>query len=288
MKRYAISYLLLLLCGAFLASCSDEQGTEPGNDSSPVVTIYQYTASSPYNSDNDAIFRVAANSATKEAYYLAELTDDMESRLSSLGEDAYMEYVIANGTQLSNISGDSSDDFVLTDLYGTYTITVVGVGSGKNSYSTDTFTGIDWDDVVDGTYYFYYNTTYLNYFSGLTDWTPEVTLQVCTTDETLYRFKDLYGEGLSLKINTLPDYTATDSDGTYTYVRVPAQSTPYTYGSYGTISVRDVGYWQGNDAYITSHGYEGGMYEDYSCFLLVQYYVSAGSLSYGYDYFFPN
>lgn len=287
MKRNAIIYLFALVGIALMAACSDEQGTEPGTDSLPCVTLYQYTVSAPYNSDNDASFRVAANSATREAYYLAESTDDMQSRLSSLGDDAYMDYVISNGTQLSGIAGESCADFMLTDIYGPYTITVVAVGSKRNTYVTDTFTGLDWEDVCQGEYWFYYNTTRLSAFTGLDDWTPEVTLQVCTTDETLFRFKDLYGEGYSMKITTLPDYTATDSYGTYTYVRVPSAETTYTYDSYGTIYVRDVGYWQGNDAYITSYGYEGGMYEDYTCFLCVQYYVSAGSIGYGYDYFFP-
>ncbi|MDO4164005.1 MAG: hypothetical protein Q4D56_06420 [Bacteroides sp.] len=281
MKKYIFRYFLLLLGVVVLASCKEDEGTEPGGDSSPVVTIYQYEASLPYNVDNDVVLRIAANSATTSAYYLAELTSEQEARVESLGESGYRDYVVTNGTQLSEISGSSTADLVLTDLYGEYTITVVAVGGSSSSSASVTFTGLDWSDVATGSYYFYAVTRL-----GLS--TTTTTLQVCTTDATLYRFKDLFGSGYSMKINLLTDYTATDSNGdTYTYFRIPETVTSYTYGSYGTVSVRDVGYWQGNDAYVTSYGYESGMYEDYYCFLMIQYYVSAGNLGYGYDYFVP-
>ena len=113
------------------------------------------------------------------------------------------------------------------------------------------------------------------------------TLQVCTTDANLYRFKDVFGAGYSMKIVLLPDYKATDADGEYTFFRVPRAETPYTYGSHGAVGVRDVGYWQGSDAWVTDNGYESGMYADYSCFVYVQYFVSAGNIGYGYDFFIP-
>jgi hypothetical protein len=86
----------------------------------------------------------------------------------------------------------------------------------------------------------------------------------------------------------------TDSDGKYQFFRIPVSETSFNYGNYGLVSVRDIGYWQGNDAYVTSSGYESGMYEDYSCFIAAQYYCSAGSLGYflsansNYDFFIPN
>lgn len=87
-----------------------------------------------------------------------------------------------------------------------------------------------------------------------------------------------------MKINLI-DKTATDSQGKYQFFRVPSTLTPYTYGSYGSISVSDIGYWQGNDAFVTDNGYESGMYANHNCFILIAYQVSAGALGYGYDEF---
>ena len=56
----------------------------------------------------------------------------------------------------------------------------------------------------------------------------------------------------------------------------------------GPINVRDVGYWQGNDAFVTEKGFESCLYEDYRCFMYAQYYVSKGSLGYNCDEFVPD
>lgn len=43
LKKYL--YVLVAVAGAVtLAACSADEGTEPGSDGSPVVTIYSYTA----------------------------------------------------------------------------------------------------------------------------------------------------------------------------------------------------------------------------------------------------
>ena len=271
----------MAFCAFGLVSCLDKRGTEPGNDSVPVVTVFSYAPELPYNSDNDISLRVAANSPTSEAYYLAEPAAEKETRVTSLGEDGYMDYVVANGERLSEIKGNSSTDVILTDMMGEYVITVVAVGNGTKTARSLNFTGLEWEDVVKGTYYY-------EAVAFTSDFAPsETVLQKCTSNATLYRFKDVFAEGYHLKINLLPGYTDTDSDGTYTFFRVAAQPTPFTYGSYGSVYVRDIGYWQGNDAWITDNGYESGMYEDGSCFVHMQWYVSAGSLSYGYDYFVP-
>lgn len=283
MKRIILLLSATLFATAAFVSCTEEVGTEPGNDSEPSVIIYTYEASRPNNPDNDVVLRFAANSQTTEAYYLAELTADKESRVASLGESGYMDYVVSNGTKISGISGASSADVTVTDLYGAYTITVVAVGGGAKTSREVTFTGLAWEDVVSGTYYFGVSNFILA--SGMTSTTT--TMQVCTTDSKLFRLKDLYGSGYSLKINLL-DQTGMDGSDEYTFFRVPVAETPFTYGSYGAIGVRDVGYWQGNDAYVTDYGYESGMYADYSCFLCVEYYVDAGYIGYSYDYFIPS
>lgn len=280
MKKYIEHLTFALLAMLSFTACTEEEGTEPGNDSQPSIIIYQYDASLPYNVDNDVVLRFATNNKTSEAYYLIESEDDYNSHISSMSEEDYKDYVVSNGTKIEGVSGEANVDVTVTDLYGTYVITAVAVsGNTKVSYST-TFTGLEWEDVTTGTYYF-------NAVSSLGLSPTEVVLQVCTTDDTMYRLKDLYGEGYSLKLNLI-DYQGSDADGTYQYFRIPETTTSYTYGSYGTVSVRDIGYWQDDSSYVTAGGYESGMYSDYSCFLCIQYYVSAGSLGYGYDYFIPN
>lgn len=70
------------------------------------------------------------------------------------------------------------------------------------------------------------------------------------------------------------------------FFRIPEQKLPFTYSTYGNVSIRDVGFWQGDDAYVTENGYESGIYADGSCFICEQYYVSTGSLGLAmYDYF---
>jgi len=280
MKKYIYRIFLALLATGTLASCSEDQGTEPGNDPNPMITVYQYAPAKPYNSDNDVIVRFAANSKTLEAYYLAEKTEDRIKHISSLGEEGYKEYIISNGTKLSGISGASDADVTLTGLLGEYTITAVAVNAGNRTTASTVFMGLEWDDVATGTYKS--TNTALNL--------PPVPsiLQICTTNDKLYRFKDAFGEGNHLKINML-DIKGEDADGEYRFFRVPPTETPFTYGQHGTVSVRDIGYMVSDETYVTEQGYESGMYtNDYYCFVFIQYYVGAGSLGYGYDAFIPD
>lgn len=284
MKKYIYSLFAVLFVSAAFMSCTEEEGTEPGNDSAPSIIVYQYATSRPNNPDNDVLVRFAANNKTEAAYYLVEKTEEKEARLSSLGEEGYKDYVVSNGTKINGISGASNADVTITDLYGAYTISAVAVGGNAKSMSETTFTGLDWEDVVTGTYYYRALKNLISYL-GLTS--SSTVLQVCKTDATLYRLKDVFGTGYSLKLNLI-DYQGSDDDGEYQFFRVPVTETPFTYGNYGAVSLRDIGYWQGSDSYVTDYGYESGMYSDYSCFLCVQYFVSAGHLGYGYDYFIPD
>lgn len=259
-------------------SCTVEEGTEPGNDPEPSILVYQYAASRPNNPDNDVVLRFATNAQTQSAYYLVELTETKEANIASLGEQGYMDYVVENGVQIEGASGVSNVDVTIANLYGSYTITAVAVSGNMKTSSETVFVGLDWTDVATGTYYFDLGKNFIGVESIST------VLQVCTTNPDLYRFKDLFGTGYSMKINLI-DYTGSDADGEYRFFRIPATDTPYTYGDYGEIGVRDVGYWQGNDAFVTDSGYESGMYANYNCFLCISYYVSAGTLNYGYDYF---
>lgn len=282
MKIYIYKFVLLFLVFAMVSSCKDEQGLESGHDKGPVVTVYTYAASRPNNPDNDVVLRFAVNNKTAECYYLAEKTNDKKARVATLGEQGYNDYVISNGIKLKGIAAVSVADTTITDLYGAYTITTVAVGDGQK-YSTETkFTGLDWTDVATGIYSFDNSGAKL----GITS--THTVLQVCTSDSNLYRFKDLYGKGYSLKI-TLIDYNGQDSNGKYKFFRISPQETPFLYGTTGAVvSVRDIGYWQGSDAYVTDNGYESGMYSNYNCFIMAEYYVAAGKIIYGYDYFTVN
>lgn len=282
MKKYVYSLFMVFLAVATMTSCTEDEGTEPGNDSNPAITLYQYSASKPNNPDNDVVLRFATNNRVSEVHYLAEKTEDREAYIKANGEDAYLDYVVEKGTKLTEVSGASNIDVAITDLYGEYIITAVATsGSAKTSAKT-VFTGLEWEDVVAGTYQFSEVSAPL---SGVLS-TPTV-LQICTTDANLYRFKDVFGIGYHMKINLI-NLKNTDADGEYQFFRVPVVETPFTFREHGNVSVRDIGYWQGNDAFVTEGGYESGMYTDYSCFIYVQYFVEAGNIGYDYDFFIPD
>ena len=206
MKKYIYNLFMVLLATAAMISCTDDEGTEPGNDTNPNIVLYQYKASRPNNPDNDIVLRFAANSKTTEAYYLVEKTADKDAHINSMGKDAYMDYVVSNGIKVNDISGASNADVIVTDLYGEYTITAVAVGKDSKASAETTFSGLSWTDVVTGTYYFF-NAEKL----GISPSSPTV-LQVCTTDANLYRFKDVFGAGYHLKINLI-DYKGSDDEG---------------------------------------------------------------------------
>jgi hypothetical protein len=272
MKKYLYNIMFAFVGILALTGCKEEKGTEPGTDSKPVVTVYQYAAQLPLSSDNDCIVRVAANSSVESAYYLAEKADEKTGR--NMTADAYADYVISNGKKIDNLSAGNPVDLAITDMMGDYIITVVGV-KGNTKYSTETaFKGLDWRDMAKGTYYFAKPKA-----TGKE--TAEATLQYCANVDGLYRIKDVFGPGYSLK------FTGTGSKGSnkignYEMVRVAAQKIGYTYGSYGEVSIRDVATWQNSDDYLDNQIYESGY-----CSFWVQYFVSAGSLGYGYDEFVP-
>ena len=272
MKKYFYNIMFAFVGILALTGCKEESGTEPGTDSKPVVTVYQYEAELPLSADNDCVIRVAANSSVESAYYLAEKADDKAAR--NLAPDAYADYVVSNGTKIDNLSAGNPVDLTLTGMMGDYVITVVGV-KGSTKYSTETaFKGLDWRDVTEGTYYFAKPNV-----SGKESTTA--TLQYCANVDGLYRIKDVYGKGYSLKF-TGTGMKGSDDIGGFEVVRVAAQPTGLTYGKYGAVSVRDVATWQNTDDYLDNQMYDFGY-----CYFWVQYFVSAGSLGYGYDEFVP-
>lgn len=272
MKKYFYNIMFAFIGALAFTACSEESGTEPGTDSKPVVTVYQYEAQLPLSADNDVIIRVAANSSVEAAYYLAEKADDKAGR--NMTADAYADYVVSNGKKIDNLSAGNPVDLAVTDMMGDYIITVVGV-KGNTKYSTETaFKGLDWRDIATGTYTFAKPAA-----TGMSS--NKATLQYCANVDGLYRIKDVYGAGFSLKF-TGTGMKGTDADGNFEVVRVAAQPIGKTYRDYGNVSVRDVATWQNSDDYLDNQMYDNGY-----CNFWVQYFVSAGSLGYGYDEFVP-
>ncbi|MCI7139646.1 hypothetical protein [Alistipes sp.] len=283
LKKYF--YSVLAVAGVVaLTACSADEGTDPGSDSAPAVTLYTYAPGSEYNADEDVMIRIAPNNKVAEIYYKSELTTAVQEYIAANGENAYADQVVASGTKLE---GGSTQDFVLTGLLGNYTITAVGVAeNGRKAVASTTFQGLTWTPITAGT--ITYGTL------GQLGLTPApAELQKCDVDETLYRVKDMYGKDCHLKFTVL-DLGGTDSDGsTFKFCRVANQNTGLNYGSYGAISVQDVGYWQGDESYVTGGGFDNCFYvsgpkENQLSFILY-YYVSAGYLGYqAADVFTPN
>ena len=245
LKKYF--YSVLAVAGlATLAGCSADEGTDPGSDSAPAVTLYTYTPSSEYNADEDIMIRIAPNNRVAEIYYKSELTTAVQEYIAANGESAYADQVVASGTKLE---GGTTQDVVLTQLLGNYTITVVGVASnGRKGHGFGRLPGPHLVACCQR-YGYLWNARRCG-----THPAPAV-LEKCDIDETLYRVKDMYGEGHHLKFTVLAQGgTASDGSG-FKYCRIANQSTGLSYGDYGIISVQDIGYWQGNDSFVLGGGF---------------------------------
>lgn len=267
-----------------LAACSEKLGTEPGNDPTPKATIYQYAPGEGYNSDEDVVVRFVSNGKVEKLCYLVEPADEKESFINENGEAEYAKKVLSEGLEVPSAELKSYND-TLTGLAGTYAVTAAAVSGGETILSESIFYGLSWTTLSSGTYTFAVLSD-----MGLAP--AQTEFQVCDTDPNLYRFKDVFKPGYSLKIVALPEYTNTDDYGTYTFCRVPVQDTGFTYGDYGAIGVRDIGYWQGDASYVTDGGFESCYYTDGpekgNLYICVQYYVSAGNLGYDYDSYVPD
>lgn len=290
MKKY-ISLFASLVAVLAVASCQkDKYGAVSGNDSNPFVVVNVYAPELPADPDCDAFVRVAANNVTAELYFFAEPVATKEAR--NLPEAEYPKYVIEHGKKISDtyvneFDGTIGAEFVEAQLYGKNILSVVAVGkNGASHIASQEFFGLKWTTVATGTYSFSKPAAFATVM-GSSSMTG-VELQRSDDNPDNYRFKNLFGPGKSLNIVVYPKYTATDDGGTYTFFRVPAQPTGHSYGSYGEVSIRDIGYWQGDDSYVFESGMESGMYEDYNCFIEAQLYVSEGSLGYGYSFFIPD
>lgn len=286
MRKHIDRLLLLLIPALALASCTEDVGTEPGNDGAPGLTIYAYDTTAPNDPDVDATYRVATNDKTESLYYFAE----PETSAEAASDASIAEKVVSQGTQVTlsdNVmTGGRVADVVVKNMKGKYNVYFVAVSGGKRTLSKQSFTGAEWIDVTTGTYYF---SETAQSKLGLPA-SQAATLQYLKTDPTQCRFKNLYGVGYSLKLKKTT-VTGSDKYDTFDFYRVAAQQTSFTYGSYGTISVRDLGYWQNDDSFAYNPGYGcyiyNNAYKNYAT-IIMQYFVSAGSLGYDMDSFSPD
>lgn len=270
----------MLAAAPMLWACSADEGSEPGSDPNPVVTVYCYEPSTPdLNPDNDAIVRFVTNNKATSVKYLVLPTEAANAAIKNGGEKALLDKVEAEGVKIDDIGANSYADVTIKDLHGDYTIAAVANGTSLGNRVT--FFGLDWNLVKEGV--FVYGAVGGKYAPA-----PQVeaALEVCTTDSTLYHIKNAFGEGTALRMYML-DEIGYDDDGAYTMFRVYPTITPFTYGDYGWISVRDVASWQNNTSYATNPDYCCGMYEDGYSLFCIQWYVSAGSLGLGYSAFVP-
>lgn len=147
MKKNILFLASLLLGVVLMASCSPDEGTDPGSDGAPMATVFTYSnPGSGYNSDNDVRFRVATNNRDSVVTYFAELKSAKAAR--NMTDDEYAKYVEQNGTKVS-VGVNNYKDVYITDLHGEYTITVV---SNSKIVKQFDFAGLDFKPYGTGTY----------------------------------------------------------------------------------------------------------------------------------------
>ncbi len=260
---------------AFLWSCSAEDGTEPGTATNPVVTMYSYApeASSGMNADNDLIVRFATNNAVTELYYLVEAADAANDYIDKNGTDAYMQKVVEEGSKLE-VSGAANVDETILDQHGAILVTGVACNGSNRSMAQVSFTGLDWNKVCSGQF------TANNIIPGA----KPCDLEICTTDKNLYRIKNAFRDGYSLKF-TLMGLVGTDGNGLKFYpVRVPEAQTGYSVTvdeKPSPLWVKDVAYWQEDASFATDSEYWCIMDEEFFCEFNLAWMTNVGCIAYG-------
>ena len=275
MRKYIYSILTVAMSLFTFSSCSYDDGVERGGDKDMKITLYEYSVSAPLSVDNDLHLRVCGNNLVQEVYYKVF----SETDYSQLSESAIVDKTKSEGTK-AELAEDPQNggyvaDFVVKDMVNACRIAIVGVNGNNYSFASTEFFGLQYEDICKGKYKF--ASFYEKSIGGVAP--AEVVLQKCTNKEGLYRFKDLYGTGCSLKFY-LTGETAKDKDGNvYKEIYSPSNDTPYSYDSYGQVFTRD---------YYTLNGSNiGAFYDDNYVELCMNYYVSAGSLGSAWEDFIP-
>lgn len=181
MKKYLKLFFIAAVAASF-CGCEESEGTDPGSDAAPVVTIYTNNVPDGYSSDNTVSLRVCPNNMVEKMYVYTELKDDKDAYIASNGGAAYITRVVENG---SEYKGEDTD-LVITDLEGLYATTVVAEDAGGSRLAYENiFKGVVW--VEAGRSYIYQNFVHdgVMYLSGY------VTVQR-QSDSNIFRVNDLF------------------------------------------------------------------------------------------------
>lgn len=181
MKKYLKLAFIAAVAAAF-CGCEESEGTDPGSDAAPVVTIYTNNVPDGYSSDNTVSLRVCPNNMVEKMYVYTELKDDKDAYIASNGGAAYIARVVENGTEYEG----EDTDLVITDLEGIYATTVVAEDAGGSRVAYENiFKGVVW--VEAGRSYIYQNFVHdgVMYLSGY------VTVQR-QSDSNIFRVNDLF------------------------------------------------------------------------------------------------
>lgn len=280
MKKYIFG-LMAVAAAMFMTSCSADEGTEPGNDSKAYVMTNTYSVAPPLDADADFKVRVSTNSATESAYILLEKHADYSKHIAELGQEGYNDFVVKNGGVVKGVKGQSEVDTLFYGLKGKYMATVVAVNAKGQVQAADSvsFTGITWNKVCDGKYYFSEKIAEIMGKESV-----DCELDVDANNPSSYRIKNVYGKGYNVKFKKAT-LQGTDEEGkTFNYILVPKFSTGLTYKTLGTLYMTDAYSLTSNQGLL-----DNGIYANNSIFIYAVYSVSAGNVSVQkYDEFVPN
>ena len=218
MKNIFERLALMLLSLTLFAACQEDEGTDPGHDSTPVASVYEYAVGDGYNADNDCRFRVATNSATQEVYYLAQL--DEEKKALNMTDQQYADYVVEKGTKIE-VKASSDADVYVKNLHGLYDITVVAVKGNTKTLHSFQFSGIDYKPLGQGTW-----TS--SFFSDT--WKVDVEYSAVGNR---YRIKNVYKNGYGFSFSPNGSNVTVYPNG--------AIETGYVHARYGMVSISDQG-----------------------------------------------
>lgn len=280
MKKYIFG-LMAVAAAMFMTSCSADEGTEPGNDSKAYVMTNTYSVAPPLDADADFKVRVSTNSATESAYILLEKHADYSKHIAELGQEGYNDFVVKNGGLVKGVKGQSEVDTLFYGLKGDYMATVVAVNAKGQAQAADSvsFTGITWNKVCDGKYYFCEKIAEI-----MGKESADCELDVDANNPSSYRIKNVYGQGYNVKFKKAKSGSTDEQGNAFNYILVPKFSTGLTYKTLGTVYMTDAYSLTGSTDYL-----DNGIYADNSLFICTVYSVSAGNLSVlKYDKFVPN
>ena len=281
MKQNILAALALALAPLAMTSCEDvQEGTAPGSDSNPSVTLYQYKA----EETNESHIRFSSNSATESIYFLAETKDAYAAH--NTDDVTYVSYILEHGTEIK-VNGAANIDTTLALPGGVNYITAIAVKGDDVMLGTPvTFDSKTWT-TVSGTEKYVYTSWLLG--------PSYATLQQCDQDATQFRLTGLnFGSETDAEFEfTLcvgKDKKPLEYNGNY-LLALDAHETQWEHPSHGMITVADYAAYAAKPAYrteISADAYSTMNIEDHTIEFFCVYYCSAGSFGSKVDTFGPD